>query len=123
MERMTLLQGSWLNLHGAPEFRSRGKCEEFDLVCQGDSLEIRMRPVLPFTLALRRDDIGSVERQASWVHAHGRRDCGLRRKKLNKCAAFAESWSWETGVESHKRTSKPWLRSSFTAVRMMLDIT
>jgi hypothetical protein len=53
MERMTLLQGSWLNLHGAPEFRSRGKCEEFDLVCQGGLLEICMRPVRTFTLALR----------------------------------------------------------------------
>jgi hypothetical protein len=53
LERMTLLQGSWLNLRGAPEFRSRGKCEELDLVCHGDSLEIRMQPVRPFTLALR----------------------------------------------------------------------
>ena len=64
MERMTLLEGSWLNLQGAPEFRSRGKIEEFDLVCQGDSLEIRMQPVRPFTLALPRGDICSVERQA-----------------------------------------------------------
>jgi hypothetical protein len=53
MERMTLLEGSWLNLQGAPEFRSRGKFETFDLVCQGDSLEIDMQPVRPFTLALR----------------------------------------------------------------------
>jgi hypothetical protein len=53
MERMTLLEGSWLNLQGAPEFRSRGKFETFDLVCQGDSLEIHTQPVWPFTLALR----------------------------------------------------------------------
>jgi Heparinase II/III-like protein/Heparinase II/III N-terminus len=53
MERMTLLKGSWLNLQGAPEFRSQGKFEEFDLVCQGDSLEVSMQPVRPFTLALQ----------------------------------------------------------------------
>jgi heparinase II/III-like protein len=53
LERMTLVQGSWLNLQGAPEFRSRGKCEEFNLVCEGESLAIRMQPVRPFTLALR----------------------------------------------------------------------
>ncbi len=53
IERMTLLEGSWLNLQGAPEFRSRGKFEAFDLVCQGDSHEIHMQPVRPFTLALR----------------------------------------------------------------------
>ena len=53
MERMTLLQGSWLNLQGAFKFCSRGKFETVDLVCQGDSLEIRMQPVRPFTLALR----------------------------------------------------------------------
>ena len=53
MERMTLLEGSWLNLQAAPEFRSRGKFKTFDLVCQGESLEIRMQPVRPFTLALR----------------------------------------------------------------------
>jgi hypothetical protein len=53
MERMTLLEGSWLNLKGAPEFRSRGKFETFDLICQDDSLEVRMQPLRPFTLALR----------------------------------------------------------------------
>jgi hypothetical protein len=53
MERMTLLEGSWLNLPGAPEFRSRGKFESFDLVCQGDSLEVLMQPARPFTLALQ----------------------------------------------------------------------
>jgi hypothetical protein len=53
VERMTLLQGSWLKDQGAPEFHSRDKCEEFDLLCRGDSLEIRMQPAQPFTLALR----------------------------------------------------------------------
>ena len=53
VERLTLLEGSLLNLQGTPEFRSRGKVETFDLLCQGDSLEIRMQPVRPFTLALR----------------------------------------------------------------------
>ncbi len=53
VERLTLLKGSWLNQPGAPEFRSRGKVEAFDLVCQGDSLEVCMQPVRPFTLALR----------------------------------------------------------------------
>jgi hypothetical protein len=53
MERMILLDGSWLNLQGAPEFRSRGKFEAVDLVCDGDSLEVHMQPVRPFTLALR----------------------------------------------------------------------
>jgi hypothetical protein len=53
IERMTLLQGSWLNLQGTPEFRCRGRCEEFDLNCQGGSLEVRMKPVRPFTLALQ----------------------------------------------------------------------
>jgi hypothetical protein len=53
MERMTLLEGSWLSLQGAPEFRSQGKLETFDLEWQGDLLEIRMQPVRPFTLALR----------------------------------------------------------------------
>jgi hypothetical protein len=53
IERMTLLDGSWLNLHGAPEFRGRGKFETFDLLCQGDLLEIRMQPVRPFTLGIR----------------------------------------------------------------------
>jgi hypothetical protein len=53
VERLTLLKGSWLNLHGTTEFRSRGRVEAFDLVRRGDSLEICMRPVRPFTLALR----------------------------------------------------------------------
>jgi hypothetical protein len=53
MERMTLLEGSWLNLPGAPEFHSRGKFESFDLVSQGDLLEVHMQPVRPFTLALQ----------------------------------------------------------------------
>jgi hypothetical protein len=59
LERMTLLQGSWLKVQEAPEFRSRKKCEEFDMLCHGDSLEIRMQPVQPFTLALR--EITSVQ--------------------------------------------------------------
>jgi len=54
LERMTLLKGSWLNLEGAPQFRCEGKCEAFDLVCHGDSLEVHMQPVRPFALALRR---------------------------------------------------------------------
>jgi len=53
VERLTLLEGSWLNLQGATKFHSRGKVEAFDLVRQGDSLEVSMQPVLPFTLALR----------------------------------------------------------------------
>jgi hypothetical protein len=53
MERMTLLEASWLNLQGAPEFRSRGKVDAFDLVRQSNLLEIRMQPVRPFTLAIR----------------------------------------------------------------------
>ena len=52
VERMTLLDGSWLNLPEAPKLYTEGKVEEFDFDCQGDSLEVRMRPVLPFTLAL-----------------------------------------------------------------------
>ena len=52
VERLTLLEGSWLNLHGETEFRSRGMVEAFDLARQGDSLEMSMRPVRPFTLAL-----------------------------------------------------------------------
>lgn len=52
-ERMTLLGGSWLNVQGAPEFRSQGKCEQFDLVCQGGMLDVHMQPVRPFTLAVR----------------------------------------------------------------------
>ena len=53
IERLTLLHGSWLDLQGAPEFRSRGKFETFDLVRQGDLLDVRMQPERPFTLSLR----------------------------------------------------------------------
>ena len=53
IERLTLLEGSWLNRQGAPHFRSRGRIEAFDLVREGDSLAVRMQPVRPFTLAIR----------------------------------------------------------------------
>ena len=58
IERMTLLQGSWMNLPRAPEFRSRGRFAEFDLICQGGLIEVCMQPVRPFTVALR--DVSTV---------------------------------------------------------------
>jgi hypothetical protein len=53
VERLTVLQGSWLNQLGTTEFRSREKVKTFDLVREGDSLEVHMQPVRPFTLGLR----------------------------------------------------------------------
>lgn len=52
VERMSLLDGSWLNLPGTLRFRSSGHVDEFEFVRWGNSLDVRMRPVLPFTLGL-----------------------------------------------------------------------
>jgi Heparinase II/III-like protein/Heparinase II/III N-terminus len=53
LERLTLIDGSWLNIDGAPSFRAKGNLTNFDLVRQGTSLEIQMQPVTPFKLSLR----------------------------------------------------------------------
>jgi hypothetical protein len=50
--QMMLLNGSWMNQQGTPTFRTQGRVEKFELARQGGLLEIRMRPVLPLTLAL-----------------------------------------------------------------------
>ncbi len=58
VERITLLDGSRMILPGALEFHSERMVREFDLARQGNELEVRMRPVQPFKLAL--GGVGSV---------------------------------------------------------------